>query len=536
MFGRWFGGGSVGGNYERGLAALRQGEYVAALAAFDASLARANEASPLRQLAQFYRAEALGHLGRRELLQGEDGAAIARLDAALAVSPTYPDLRLLRGIARLRSGDSVGAASDALEALKSNPHFLEAQMLLAATHAELHEPQLAARAWRLAQPLAEARDEALRTALLEPAPPARPELIELLLHESRRREQIQTSRALLAQGYWQRARKDFAQYVLEQPRYPDLRFGLALSAFQLGARQEAREQLEIALSLQPGYAEAGLLLAILELQEERIARAAALFELGADSPGGGGVAAYGKAACAYLLDELSDAQLRSLPSDFAGTRWLRLAVALDAGELRAVRAQLASLESEELEDAVDLALIRARLDDAEAERALELLPAGSAHPAVTLLRARAARANERCGLLGAALAQHPDSTAIARALAAAEAEQGQLAPALQRLRALPAPRCAEAQAIDLAIWRSAGRDDLLLACNLAPTLAACIARLQALRRSGQSEAALALRDELESEVPLEWALRLHDPARWARPLLRWGSDSSDDAGLLSLQA
>lgn len=527
MFGRWFGAGGAGASYERGMAALQRAEYPSAIACFEEVLERTGPSDPLHQLAHFYRGDALGHLGRGALLRGDDAQALQHLDAALEASPNYPDLRLARAVARLRREDLAGALEDARTALRLNPRYLEALLIVGEAHRRLAEPQSASKAFVEAAEMARERDGDLAEALESGAEPSREELLDWILGESRRREAIQAARALLAQGFWSQARDEFAQLVAAHPRFPDLRCNLAQAHFQLGEHESARTELEAALELHPSYAEAALLLAVLELAQEQLLRAGELFELGEDNARHAGMASYGRAVCAYLLGRLGECEqrVRSLPDDFAPTHRLRLALALSRGDLKVARAALGESPIGDSDQELLDSCIAARIlgDRDRFERALELLPGGAPNVEVALLRCDDQEhrpAGERVRCLQVACEEHPEATALRRALARAALDAGEPAMAMEQLESCRPALCAESQQLEFELLPAVGRQDLLCELSLAPPLPSLLNRLAALRVSGLREPAAALLSELKRDLPLDLRVRMQDAGAWAAPLLR----------------
>ena len=252
-------------DYRRGMLHFNRGEYERAADCFESVLAEVrNPADPDHSLSRCYAAEARGRLGLAFFHAGDYGRAETELTRALGENPDFPDLRYYRARVYERSGRSAEAIADLELALRDQPRYVEALLLLAVCRAQHKDHPGSARAleralalgFELPAGMKPARANAWTRsdwARLEnaPAKAARPEDRAFELWHA---------------GDLEGAILELTRAVDARPNYADLRARLGGLLIQAGRAAEALTHLDLALVLNPRYLEARQLAARARLE------------------------------------------------------------------------------------------------------------------------------------------------------------------------------------------------------------------------------------------------------------------------------
>lgn len=281
-FGHWFAFG-VDADYDAGVRAFQRGDLEVAVESFRAVVGRATDPA-LRDRSRSYLAGALGKLGREALDSNDPRKAIELLGNAVSVRPRFADLHALLAIAHLRVGEVPHAEIEAETALRINPLFAHASLLLGAvwiaqgrTNDGLIEAVEAA-----------SRDRRLQTddfhAGVEAADHGRWE--EAVAHFAAVRPEPQTElEAALAR--FDQAMRDHDFVLAERaarearelaPSYPDMAVRHGRALMELGRLEDAAGALGDAVEARDSYAEAWALLGVVRRRQGDEAAAIAAFE------------------------------------------------------------------------------------------------------------------------------------------------------------------------------------------------------------------------------------------------------------------
>lgn len=280
LWGRFLGGGRSD-TFAEGVSLFESGRFAEAVDRLRTA-AMGRSSSPDGSLAASYFRKALLAEGRRLMRAGRAQQAQEYLSEAVRLWDLYPDLHCLHGAALARSGNLDEALQEARFALRLNPDYAEARLLLAAVLAALERGREAADAlnalvesgrrvdhWLIQEYDREVSYDAddIPDDLLE-------RLIQSLSGKSEK-EEVAAAVSLCRDGRWEEGQRQFAELVERRPRYPDYRTRLAAALFQLGRAEEGLEQVEAALALNEEYRTAldlkGLILADLgRLAEARL--------------------------------------------------------------------------------------------------------------------------------------------------------------------------------------------------------------------------------------------------------------------------
>ncbi len=254
--------------------------------------------------------------------RGDWPAAIGELQKQLAATPANADLRLKLGIAQLASGQPVEAIASFQHALKLRPTMIPARQYLAAALAEAGDcaqgvPMLKKEMPRIANPelkrtagLAAVRcaaganrhEDAIEfIQILTRAFPKDPEVLyqavhlysdlslkasqEMLIHASSSYQlRLLNAEALETQERWAEAESEYRAVLAQQPGLPGIhyRIGRLLLSLPEGQatpekRQQAREEFEAEVKLNPRNAGAEYVLGELARQSRDWPRATAHF-------------------------------------------------------------------------------------------------------------------------------------------------------------------------------------------------------------------------------------------------------------------
>lgn len=235
-----------------------------------AALGRSN--SPSGSLASSYFRKALLAEGRRLMRGGQDAESLEYLGEAVRLWDLYPDLHCLHGTALARSGELGEALQEARFALRLNPDYTEARLLLAVVLQALERSLEAADQMNALVEASRRVDHWLIQEFSALAPFKAESLPEDLMAKlvfslsgQSEKEELAAAVRLCREGDWKKGKDVFADLVERRPRYPDYRTRLAASLFQLGQAEEGLEQVEAALALNENYRTAvdlkGLILA-----------------------------------------------------------------------------------------------------------------------------------------------------------------------------------------------------------------------------------------------------------------------------------
>jgi len=267
-----------GSSLRHALVHFDAGEFETAAGELDALIAATP--APGENLVR-YAAEAHVEAGRRRAATGDVEAAIAHFERAVTLRPRYADLHTQ--LARLyESTDRPDAARAAFErALSIHPGYLEARLGLARLLVHLGEGGAALRqlqeAARSAPESAAGALQEIASKLATAAEPPRAAgaqldaLLDTLAPAPALGERIAAAQQALRAGDAARAIAALKELVQQHPDYPDLHhlLGVAYDAEEM--TDDAIEEFERALGLNPHYAEARLNLGL------------ALFRRGRDS-------------------------------------------------------------------------------------------------------------------------------------------------------------------------------------------------------------------------------------------------------------
>lgn len=267
-----------GSSLRHALVHFDAGEFEAAAEELDALIAATS--SPGENLVR-YAAEAHVEAGRLRAATGDAEAAIVHFERAVTLRPRYADLHTQ--LARLyESTDRPDDARTAYErALSIHPGYLEARLGLARLLVHLGE---GGAALRQLQEAARSAPESTAGALQEIASrlaaadePSRAAgldaLLDTLAPAPALRERIAAAQQALRSGDAARAIAALKELVQQHPDYPDLHhlLGVAYDAEEM--TDDAIEEFERALGLNPHYAEARLNLGLALFRRGRDAEA-----------------------------------------------------------------------------------------------------------------------------------------------------------------------------------------------------------------------------------------------------------------------
>ena len=533
--------------YEKGIERFNAGEFAAAIEHFEAALASPSETgSPDASLARFYRGEAHARLAAESLEKADARRALAHFDAALIDHPSYPDLHLQRGIALLCLEDSLAAERAARRALERNAEFVEAGALLVlslAAQGQQHRAKQERERWKA---VAAQRGHAA-ASLLARDPFDLPALLAHRSAQRDRRRTIERIDGLLHEGFWKDAHELLEDLLAETPHYPDLRLRMAGCASALGEDDAAAAHLDVALQLNPQFADAHALAGIVALRRDRVGDACASFERAEELGSLSSPVKYGRALCDLRTGDGRSARAR-LDAIWAGeefhteARFLRAGLALLAGDVDdALReyedALLSTSRPELLLDAAAAGLQVERLS--LVRRVVDALPPGAPHAAVALVRAALLSAegsrDRAIDVLEAATAEHPADPALLWALAEGHTARGEFEVALRRLSNLEAlgAHVPGAQRLIARLYRRQGSLEAALAVLQTPVAGGpgdsetALEQLFVLRESGEAEKARAQWERWAAVLPLDLRWRLQDSRRWLTPLAPWPSAHAD---------
>lgn len=292
-------------HYARGIEHFNEGLLAEAIACFELVL-DVDESGPDSALARFYRAEAHAGLGAQCLEDQDPVAALAHFDAALAENGRYPDLHIQRAIALVQRGDALLAERAARAALELNPEFIDAGALLVVALSMLADARRAAEMSSQWARIAAAKGSPLAADFLDPE-----RLFGALIAHRRRRQErrriVEHAESCMRDGFWSEAASALEPLVEETPDYPDLRLRLAAARMGLGELESARENLAVALRINPDFADAHVLAGIVALRLDHVRSARRHFVAAEESQRVPLAAVYGLALCSVRSGELKPA-------------------------------------------------------------------------------------------------------------------------------------------------------------------------------------------------------------------------------------
>lgn len=256
MLNKWFGF-ARDEVFDQGVRAAARGDDEQAIEIFEAVLSRPMDAPRLRAaaslLAASYRRLGDHHLDARNAAQ-----AIAHYQRALKLTPNYPDLHLALAVAHRSAGQAVAEATAVAEALRLHPEF---------GRALLHHASLLVRDGRTEEAEAVWRAACEREPRAVEAWGAYPDAVlsERLFKASLPRLDKAQIHAALGQSFardrrFDAAARELRRAVEECSHYPDLRLMLGNVLLELNRPQEAEPQFREAIRLHPNLpsAHAGL--------------------------------------------------------------------------------------------------------------------------------------------------------------------------------------------------------------------------------------------------------------------------------------
>src|SRR5262249_1660362 len=264
----WSGG--TGRRYHDGILHFNRGEFERAAECFERVLEEVRDpGNPDHCLARVHAAEARANLGLAYQHAGDHARAEREFSRALEENPTFPDLRYQRARIYERSGRTDEAIADLERALAEHPHYMEAHLLLAVCRAQKGDRDGSAAA------LAEALELGLEAPVWVTPEGAKEgaggEWRRLLAGGSQDRspggaENVNAALAKEQAGDLAGAIDALTAAVGRQPGYADLRCRLAGLLVEARRLDGAREQIRVALEINPRYLEARLLAARIELE------------------------------------------------------------------------------------------------------------------------------------------------------------------------------------------------------------------------------------------------------------------------------
>jgi tetratricopeptide (TPR) repeat protein len=530
-------------SYERAIHLYNAGSWEDAVAAFDVALAELHDQTdPYTALARFYRAGAWARLGEQRLAQGRYRDALGLLDAAVAEQPGYPDVHFHKAAAHLRLHELDLACHAAQSALRLNPGFLRAHVLLSLVLRERGDAELANEELERALHLAHEQAQALSSALgCGPQPPCFERLWSLLFEAPQEPSGVEQAEELYAAGRFRESREAFAALVERFPEYADLRLKHALVLFAQRQFDAARAELEVAVDVNPRFADAWALLGAVHLLRGEIAWARVAFgrakQEGLPSP----FTDYGLAVCSFLLgDGASCAALLRHQATQAdappAARHLQACARGLAGDVAGALELFAKLLEHDVHEDVVLDGVALALEHGDRERArrfLARLPEGPGGPAAALARARVlagrGELDDALRALGSEQGAAHEQPALELESARLLAAGGQVQLALGRVEVLLErwPGLAGAVELRISLLRAAGRAREAVevwekhrdggAWNLDPSLE--LQALYAAREAGDAVRAAPIEERLALLAPLGFAARTQRPRRWLQPLL-----------------
>jgi len=262
--GKWYGFGQ-NPTYDEGLKLFGAGSYADAAAAFEQVIAA--RVPDLHRQAHFYAGESYRLLGEQLLRTGKPEAAIEHLTTALKFHPHFPDIHLQRARA-LKAAGQPGALEGLADALEINSRYARALFLRGLWRYEGGESDLAlldiAQAGKI-QPIY--AGEKVRTGEQAHRAGDRNASIRIWT-EVGAMEQDDAASFIEAGDQYSRdgdAEAALVEYKMAlglAPKYADVRFKAALVLLDLSRVHEALEQLEIAVKINPDFADAHAYLGI----------------------------------------------------------------------------------------------------------------------------------------------------------------------------------------------------------------------------------------------------------------------------------
>jgi tetratricopeptide (TPR) repeat protein len=245
--------------YAKGLEFYDQGLLIDALAEFEAVLVSAEAGSPEAKLAAFYTGQVHARLAEDSIQRGAREHAEQHLRKAIVRNPKFPDLHYQLAQIIGESGAIREAMTELEIALKLNPEYAKATLLLGIlsyqigeytagaryiTHAAEIEPRFDTQIYHDAMS-AHSRDEH-RKALALFAELALTNVDDISFHFGIGKKRYRS-------GDYHGAAEAFEQSLSLNSSYPDIRnwFGLALMG--CGENEKAFEQFQGALEINPNY-------------------------------------------------------------------------------------------------------------------------------------------------------------------------------------------------------------------------------------------------------------------------------------------
>jgi tetratricopeptide (TPR) repeat protein len=371
--------------YERGIKLYNEGKYELAVAELEKAIPKAGKDDPFYALGMFYAAESHAHIGTAKYLGGDPDDALAHFQKAIQENPTYPDVFYRMGVIHHRLGNLDESISNLRSAVELNPNYFEAVCYLGIVLYEKGERDEADEVFKRAlaigaespNPISKFLSEHL--AGRETSIPPLASLKQMMRTDTEFDDAVKEGIEAYNTGNFDTAVNAFTNALETHSDYADLRFKLALSYLRGGAHEDAKRELERAVSINPGYVEAHFYLGITDLDRKLFREAIVHFEKAVSlKPDYADLQCYLGATYFYLgeLDKAREALEKSLslsPSYSKARYYYGLLLYAVGDRKRAIEYLSDATKHEERKGAVDLSFALVHLREGNLEEAMIVL-------------------------------------------------------------------------------------------------------------------------------------------------------------------